>query len=199
MRIYTNCTETNFDTFSFTSQIWIRGYSQYRLQLLKISAQTLRSGLLCKFPSSSGVCTADIELQNLKNLLESHRVNKLEDFRECPACIRMHTQCVWKWFIFFFILPSCFLWLRHEGNKIFTQDELGWFKMISSIFICTICSVLISFHSLLMLQIYSANKSNEWPEFTFKSQETWTACIYWNNTVIATAFSNKLLTGLTEV
>lgn len=109
-----------------------------------------------------------------------------------------YTVCM-EMIYFFFILPSCFLWLRHEGNKIFTQDELGWSKMISSIFICTICSVLISFHSFLMLQIYSANKSNEWPEFTFKSQETWTACIYWNNTVIATAFSNKLLTGLTEV
>lgn len=50
-----------------------------------------------------------------------------------------------------------------------------------------------------MLQIYSANKSNEWPEFTLKSQETWLACIHWNNTVITTALDNKLLTGLTEV
>lgn len=50
-----------------------------------------------------------------------------------------------------------------------------------------------------MLQIYSANKSNEWPKFTFKSQETWTAHIHWNNSVIATALDNKLLTGLTEI
>lgn len=47
--------------------------------------------------------------------------------------------------------------------------------------------------------MFNANKSNEWPEFTFKSQETWTACIYWNNSVIATVFDNKLLTGLTKV
>lgn len=88
------------------------------------------------------------------------------------------------------VCDSCIRTARFSYRKV---------KMISTMFIYAICSTLISFHFFLLPQIYNLNKSNEWPEFTFKSQETWAACIYWNNSVIATAFNDKLLTGLTKV
>lgn len=110
---------TNFNTSS-TSWTWIRKYSHYKLQLLKVPAQTSRSSLLCRFTIFPHICTSGFDLKCLKEPVESHRVKEFEDFRGYPTETRLHMQYGWKRKIRAYS-SILFMWFLHKESKIFIQ------------------------------------------------------------------------------